>query len=1265
MEPDKKSKKGILKKFWNDIVYNNGYLLIGSAWLFTISFIFSNYWSYTASPGGITKSLEKYIWHNERNFDLFLRDTVLIGKILSGKENESEVHQISRQDFKIFLYEETDSGSFQLLFWNTQLVLPGQDILQKEEPRYIVSLSNGQYEVIRKKINYQGKSIVALYLLPIRRQYVLESEYLKNGFVNHPYIEEDYALVFTPTDFPVKSISGTTLFYLQPKTVVVHHNNDWLTMLLRILGTLLALFFFHNMALFLSRKKGAVTGVTFMVVLMIGIRTLSYFFPIPANFRQFELFDPVIYGSSFISRSLGDLLINSILFFWLILFARIQFSKQRIRFQIENKLWRRGIIVLLSLIMVIVTLISGHVIRSLVADSQISFDVTNFFSLNLYSVFGFIVLCCISLGYFIFSQSVVKVINALKSKKRYSSIVIIAVIGLLGLSIRVNSPFVIFELCVLIWLLFFVYLMGKVDLGIRRNSFMVPNALLWLLFFSASISSIIIFQNRTKELELRKRTAEKLVMQADPSSERLLNIAIQSFSNNFFLDNLWQLHDPVQNAKFRDSLINANFTPYLNKYDTELFFYDAEERPIPNGERLTFDELNTIYTVQGKSTKIPGLRYYETAFDQFSYIYLKEVHDSADVIRTYFFMLANPKRYRSETLYPELFRQTEDYSFEYAPDYAYAIYDKGMLQTYINDYSFPSGLSESELPKEEFFEKLTNGYSELWYKSGNKVIIITRRSSFIMEAITLFAYLFCSFLLLVSLFQLASIIIQSGFRWRALREITGLNIRSQIYGTVIFVSVFSFIVVGGATILFFTTSYEKNNRDKLSRSIQDISASLKSKISDHRLLDGGMLIYDSAYDALLEQRISDLAQLHNVDVNLYNSDGSLKISSQPFVYNKGVLSRMMDPMAYYNLSRQKKIQYVQEEQYGRMAYLSIYVPVMGENRKIAGYLNIPFFNSQNRLKREISSFLVTIINLNAFIFLLSGIIALFLTNRITGSFTLISAMMKDVSLGKHNAEIIWKKKDEIGGLVKEYNKMVQKLEESASALAKTEREGAWREMARQVAHEIKNPLTPMKLSIQYLQKAIYNNAPNVKELSSNVAQTLVEQIDHLSRIASEFSQFANIGNAKNEVFDLNKLLNSLVNLHDVQENVTFHWIPENEVVLIDADKTQINRLFTNLLQNALEAISEGEHGDINVREIRNPHKVQISISDNGPGIPSAMLTSIFTPNFTTKTSGTGLGLAICKGIVEQAHGKIWFNTEEGKGTTFFVELPVYMDSAIV
>jgi len=199
----------------------------------------------------------------------------------------------------------------------------------------------------------------------------------------------------------------------------------------------------------------------------------------------------------------------------------------------------------------------------------------------------------------------------------------------------------------------------------------------------------------------------------------------------------------------------------------------------------------------------------------------------------------------------------------------------------------------------------------------------------------------------------------------------------------------------------------------------------------------------------------------------------------------------------------------------------------------------------------------------------------------------------------------------------------------------------------------------MKLSIQYLQKANNSEAPNVKELTASVAKTLVEQIDHLSKIASDFSQFAHIGNPINELLDLHEMLSSLTSLYKTMENVLFKWIPVHEKVMIYADKTQINRLFTNLLQNALEACHNQETCVISVSEVLHMGNIIVSIHDNGEGIPEQMQSKIFIPNFTTKSSGTGLGLAMCQTIVEQAKGRIWFETVEKRGTTFFVELPVY------
>ena len=198
----------------------------------------------------------------------------------------------------------------------------------------------------------------------------------------------------------------------------------------------------------------------------------------------------------------------------------------------------------------------------------------------------------------------------------------------------------------------------------------------------------------------------------------------------------------------------------------------------------------------------------------------------------------------------------------------------------------------------------------------------------------------------------------------------------------------------------------------------------------------------------------------------------------------------------------------------------------------------------------------------------------------------------------------------------------------------------------------------MKLSIQYLQKAINSNTGNVKELTTNVANTLVEQIDHLSKIAADFARFANIGNRNLEVFDLHHVLESLKDLYFSNPKVTIRWSRVEEPLVMNADKTHMNRLFTNLITNAIDACAEKDQCIIEIRESIRDSMALIEVKDNGEGIPAEIQPRIFTPNFTTKTSGAGLGLAMTKSIVEQAGGKIWFVTEMGLGTIFFVELPI-------
>ena len=668
--------------------------------------------------------------------------------------------------------------------------------------------------------------------------------------------------------------------------------------------------------------------------------------------------------------------------------------------------------------------------------------------------------------------------------------------------------------------------------------------------------------------------------------------------------------------------------------------------------------------MQGKTTDVPDLRYFEKSFDTYSYISFKEVKNSDSSIIGYFVVLADPKKYKNDALIPELFKQSKGILPEYSPLYSYAIYSGFELLDYYNEYSFPIRLDSSQVPRNEFERRKNGSYDELWYRhTPDKVVVIARKNNSFLEAITLFAWLFSAFLFLLAIYWLTSVVIRSRFRWSMLKRNWQFSIRMQIHSTIILISLLSFIIIGAVTILFFINRYDRNNQERLSRAMQIMVNQVEKRVQEHNIFNDGVSIFETGVNTELEKLMEDISEIHGTDVNLYDTEGNLKVTTKPLIYNKGVLSDKMNPDAYYSLHIQNAIQAVKKERMGKVDYVSIYNPIRNTDGLVNAYLNVPSYSTQDELKQEISNFLVTLINLNAFIFLVAGAISLFITNRITYSFTLIGHKMREINLSKSNQQIEWNRKDEIGELVKEYNKMVIKLEESAEALAKNEREGAWRQMARQVAHEIKNPLTPMKLSIQYLQKAIDNNSPNVKEMTSNVAKTLVEQIDHLSKIASDFSQFANIGNPKKEVFDLHEMIYSLSSLYEATDNLEFTWNPLNQRVLLFADKTQLNRLFTNLLQNAIEAASDRDRRVILVTEKLDEDFVTISITDNGEGIPENTRSKIFTPNFTTKSSGTGLGLAMSKSIVENAEGDIWFETEEGRGTTFYVKIPLLRATA--
>jgi signal transduction histidine kinase len=1214
----------------------------------------------SSSATAVQKEIERDISKKKREVANFFQDSLLLNKIANKKINEKELNALSHKDFFIFLYNEK-VGPRIPVFWNTQIIEPDLTVIHDKNKTGFVKLLNGWY-VTEKAVFYSVDSTLneVVCLIPVKWDYYIENKYLHNSFVAIPDIEKVYDISLQPKPLTIKDNSGRPIFYLSQTGAHSNIHDNIIALIFKILGSLLVLFFIYTLTNFLVKRSGFFKALGVLVGSLFLLRVISYNTNIPINFSKLELFDPTVYGSDFILRSLGDLLINSIFFLWIVLFIRYHFQYDYASIKWNRKWKKWALVIFISFLIIAFTLKGADIVRSLVADSQISFDVINFFSLNIYSAVGFIVLSCIASGYFFLIQILLRPINYFLDGKNYYKYFFVAFCGLVVLSFEINTARVFFHMYILLWLLLFIYLVSLKNLFLDSYNLVSSKFVFWIFYFSISIATVIIFQNRVKELDQRKHFAENLADKADPSGPVIMNIVLTDFRNEYMSHVFYKFKDKRSNHALKDSLIAEIFSGYNNKFDIRIFTFDKFDAPLFNRDSATYNSLNTIIQSQAKPTGVDDLFYYDVSFDQFNYISKKEIKSSDGDFLGTVFIISKPRKYRYDAVYPELFSRSNINSLESSNAYAFAVYDSNHLVNSFNDYPFSTFISHPNFISGSYRTVFKNdGYEELWYKAtSGRTIVIVRQSKILVEAITLFAYLFFTFLLITIFFNIVSQFFADSNRRVDVKLFWQFSIRNQIHGTIILISVFSFVVIGITTILFFISRYHSNNREKLSRTIQVMENELKASIDTIQTgLYTGKKLSEISGDKLMAT-VQNISNIHATEMNLYDNEGKLIASSVPLPYNKGILSERMDPIAYYHLDNFQDVQYFRQQKIGSLEYSNNYLALRNKKGLQLGYLNIPFFESQSNLQDEISNFLVTVINLNLFIFLLAGIIALFITNRITRSFSLISNKMKQINLQSGNEQIIWNKKDEIGELVLEYNKMVRELEMGAQRLAKNEREGAWREMAQQVAHEIKNPLTPMKLNLQYLQMAIDQDSPDVKKISLYVANILLKQIEHLSKIASDFAQFADITYSKIQIFNLNQTLENVIELYATNDKIAIITDLHPGEIMINADNTQVNRLFTNLLQNAVQSVPDNRNVVIEIKSELNNNHVLVYIKDNGAGIPASKIDKIFTPNFTTKSSGTGLGLAMCKGIVEKMNGKIWFETRENEWTIFYVEIPV-------
>jgi two-component system, NtrC family, nitrogen regulation sensor histidine kinase NtrY len=780
----------------------------------------------------------------------------------------------------------------------------------------------------------------------------------------------------------------------------------------------------------------------------------------------------------------------------------------------------------------------------------------------------------------------------------------------------------------------------------------------WLLVYSLFSSTFLYhFQENTRETE-RREYAQALSTDRDTvMAEHLLpQVYRQIQADSLTLQVLlkpWpfkagadELRDYINRFLYQYNYLFQHYTVHVNAFDREHQLLLLHQ---------TADYATAVETNWQKGTELaPGIRYGTDAQGKFRYmLYLRalRMNDATQPADVYVFLEHEfPK---STRVYAQMFYNTPYKRLQHLAQYDFAVKNGDHLVVE-QGKTKPDFQASSHLGSGAFKEIKTDQRREVLAKSadGRTLALVGNAHSGPFKQVYLFSMLFTAasfILLLLALLNNYLPILPDAFRLHLRAQ--GTLARRIHFWTVILIGA-AFLVIGWMTYRHFTEAFEAAERNDLDYRANALHTSLENQAL------GSTLASDSlAKNLTLSLR--NMAAAMSVDAQLYDPKGVLSFTTQPDLAGLQVLPGRINPLVMGKNGALSDADQTFPERIGATSYRSKYLPLYNARQQVLGYLGVPYQLSSRKIGAEVSDFIGILASLYVFLLLLAYVITFFLARSITKPVALISEKIRQIKLEDKNEQLEYKgdAEDELSELIEQYNRMVVKLEESKVQMIRLEREGAWREMARQVAHDIKNPLTTMKLSMQQLERVSSDPEQAAAYLRKAITR-LIEQIDSLAQIASEFSMFANLDIRKKDDMVLNEIVENVHDLFSEQKNVDLNLTLPKERFHVLGDKNHLIRVFNNLVINAIQAIPSDRRGLIQVSMYRMEHTAVVQISDNGGGIPVEIRQRVFEPNFTTKTSGSGLGLAICKKIIEGHDGNIRFETRDNEGTDFFVEVPI-------
>jgi signal transduction histidine kinase len=1108
-----------------------------------------------------------------------------------------------------------------LVYWSDDKVNASFDELTAANGQLIKTGTGYYYITTIQKDKKTGVSAIL-----VQQSFHHENNYLNTKFQFSNSLDEVYNFsTATSGELKFKNLNGDLIFSLSNTHFSNGYKliNTWNTLLLLML-ILVGCFLIY----FLCISKPILSLCIFIGIGLLQVTAIHLHFP--DFLYRTALFSPTILAVNEYFPSFGVTIINTIILLFLFLSV----------FSLISKLLNNVVGFICSIVIIYFLGFSiTKLIRGFVIDSALSFDLTNLFQLTGFSYLGLLLIAVLFFGLFNFANRTVGFSNLSVAKKAG----LILCFALLNYFVQYlfgerNIAFINWPLLLLLFTLF---------INSRFNDhYNLTRSLFLILIFSAIGSYILVHQTAQKDRRAMEVLAQKLAEEKDPIAEYLFQQEVNKVKSDTTLKSMLQQYW-LNTSEVDNYLREEYFNGYWQGFDFQftVCYYSDELLIQPDNQKMNcIDFFDQRIESEGDRTGSFPLFQMQTETGRISYLSKIEVPLDTSII--VLFIEFNNRRFNQNEGYPELLLAQKEISRSIdLQNFSFAKYDNTQLVSSVGSYDFSARLEVQNLNVGQFLKKKQQDRDLLFHRvNETSTIQLASPSHDWLDRFTSFAYLF-SFLA-ICLFLVALLLPDFPIyvSWR-INDFT-TKIQLFIVG-ILLVSIGLFSI---ASTYYIKQQYQSKNEKNIAEKLRSVLIEVNQKFGAEKQLD----------DTLNEYITSTLIKFSNVfytDINLYDKRGQLIATSRSEVFDIGLKANIMDDAAFDAMAFDNKQLFINNERIGGLNYLSAYVPFYNIDGQFLAYLNLPYFAKQNELEAEIASFLVSSVNIYVLIFAFSIILSVLFANYISQPLRLLREKIAQLNIGESNELIKWEGTDEIGSLVKEYNRMVVKLADSVDVLARSERAGAWKEMAKQVAHEIKNPLTPMKLSIQYLKRASDDQREDLSQRIDKTAETLIQQIDALAQIADEFSNFAKMPEPRKKPIDFLPILNNAVNLYDELENISLETTLREAIVL--ADKDQLIRVFNNIIKNGFQAVPEGRKPKIRIEVALDPtgEKYSIKIQDNGQGIAEADYDRIFVPNFTSKSSGMGLGLAIVKNVVEQSNGQIYFESVINEGTTFVISLP--------